>query len=343
MQATLARFRPDTFTLLIVATVGLASVLPARGAVADSVGDLAILAIGLLFFLQGARLSRQAVVAGMTHWRLHALILAFTFVLFPLLGLGLRALAPGLLTQPLWLGVLFLCVLPSTVQSSIAFTSIGRGNVAAAVCAATASNLLGMVITPVLVGLVLSAHGGGISWNEITKITLQLLLPFAVGQFLRPMIGPWAARNRTILSYTDRSSILLVVYTAFSAAVVEGIWHTVPLRDLGTLLLVDAVLLALVLLITTGVSRALGFDKADEVTIVFCGSKKTLASGIPMANVLFAGPAVGMVVLPLMIFHQMQLMVCAALARRYGARADAPEPVPAVAAAPREGSALSRS
>ena len=322
-----ARFRPDNFTLLIVTMVLLATVLPAQGTAALYVDDLAIAAIALLFFLQGARLSRQAVVAGMTHWRLHLLIVACTFVLFPLLGLGLRALVPGLLTQPLWLGVIFLCALPSTVQSSIAFTSIGRGNVAAAVCAATASNLGGMVITPVLVSILLSAHGGGISVNEITKIVLQLLLPFALGQLARPWIGPWALRNKTLLSYTDRSSILIVVYSAFSAAVVEGIWHTVPLRDLGTLVLVDATLLALVLSITTWGSRLFGFNKADEVTIVFCGSKKTLASGIPMANVLFAGPTVGMVVLPLMIFHQMQLMVCAAMARRYGARVEPVEQV----------------
>jgi sodium/bile acid cotransporter 7 len=322
MKATLNRIRPDNFTMLIVTMVLLATILPAQGQIATAIDYLAMFAIGLLFFLQGARLSGDAVIAGLTHWRLHVLILGCSFVLFPLLGFGLRALVPGALTQPLWLGVLFLCVLPSTVQSSIAFTSIGRGNIAAAVCAATASNLLGMVITPVLVSLLLAAHGGGISFNEITKIVLQLLLPFGVGHALRPWIGPWAARNKTLLGYTDRSSILLVVYTAFSGAVVEGIWRTVPLSDLGTLVVVDGVLLAAVLLITTWGSRLLGFNKADEVTIVFCGSKKTLASGIPMANVLFAGPAVGMVVLPLMIFHQMQLMVCAALARRYAARFD---------------------
>jgi sodium/bile acid cotransporter 7 len=242
--------------------------------------------------------------------------------LFPLLGLGFHAFAPRLLTQPLWLGVLFLCMLPSTVQSSIAFTSIGRGNVAAAVCAATASNLLGIAITPILVSVLLSAHGGGVSFDEVIKIVLQLLLPFGVGHALRPWLSDWAGRNRTLLSYTDRSSILFVVYSAFSAAVVGGIWHTVPLSDLGVLVLVDGVLLAAVLAITTWGSRALGFGKADEVTIVFCGSKKTLASGIPMANVLFAGPTVGMVVLPLMIFHQMQLMVCAAMARKYGARVE---------------------
>jgi sodium/bile acid cotransporter 7 len=327
MKATLNRIRPDNFTMLIVSMVLLATILPAQGQVAAFVDYLAMFAIGLLFFLQGARLSGEAVIAGMTHWRLHLLILGCSFVLFPLLGFGLRAFVPGALTQPLWLGVLFLCVLPSTVQSSIAFTSIGRGNIAAAVCAATASNLLGMVITPLLVSVLLATHGGGISFNEITKIVLQLLLPFAVGHGLRPWIGPWAARNKKLLGYTDRSSILLVVYTAFSGAVVEGIWRTVPLHDLGTLVVVDAVLLAAVLLITTWGSRLLGFNKADEVTIVFCGSKKTLASGIPMANVLFAGPTVGMVVLPLMIFHQMQLMVCAALARRYAARFDQPAPV----------------
>jgi sodium/bile acid cotransporter 7 len=313
--------------MLIVSMVLLATILPAQGLAAVCIDYLAMFAIGLLFFLQGARLSGEAVIAGMTHWRLHLLILGCSFVLFPLLGFGLRALVPGALTQPLWLGVLFLCVLPSTVQSSIAFTSIGRGNIAAAVCAATASNLLGMVITPLLVSLLLAAHGGGISFNEITKIVLQLLLPFGVGHALRPWIGPWAARNKTLLGYTDRSSILLVVYTAFSGAVVEGIWRTVPLSDLGTLVVVDAVLLLAVLLITTWGSRLLGFNKTDEVTIVFCGSKKTLASGIPMANVLFAGPTVGMVVLPLMIFHQMQLMVCAALARRYAARFDREAPM----------------
>ena len=322
MKAMFARLRPDNFTLLIVGMVLLATILPARGGMAVFVDDLAMVAIGLLFFLQGARLSQQAVIAGLTHWRLHLLIMGCTFVLFPVLGLGLHAIAPNLLAKPLWLGVLFLCMLPSTVQSSIAFTSIGRGNVAAAVCAATASNLLGIAITPLLVSVLLSAHGGGVSFDEIIKIVLQLLLPFGIGHALRPWLKDWAARNRTLLSYTDRSSILLVVYSAFSAAVVGGIWHSVPLRDLGILLVVDAVLLAAVLLVTTFGSRTLGFDKPDEVTIVFCGSKKTLASGIPMANVLFAGPTVGLVVLPLMIFHQMQLMVCAALARRYGARTE---------------------
>jgi sodium/bile acid cotransporter 7 len=159
--------------------------------------------------------------------------------------------------------------------------------------------------------------------NEIWKIFLQLLAPFIAGHLLRPWVGEWAARNRRLLSYTDRGSILLVVYTAFSEAVIQGIWQQLPISRLLILVLVNAVILAAILAFTTYGSRLLGFRKPDEIAIVFCGSKKSLASGIPMANVLFAGSAIGMTVLPLMIFHQMQLMVCAVLARKYAERADA--------------------
>uniref|UniRef100_A0A8J4M7K1 Bile acid:sodium symporter n=1 Tax=Acidicaldus sp. TaxID=1872105 RepID=A0A8J4M7K1_9PROT len=318
----LLAFRPDGFTLALIAVVTAATFLPCQGTSERVFKFLAVFAIAALFFLQGARLSRAAVLGGITHWRLHLLILAATFGLFPILGLGLHALAPGLLGQPLWLGVLFVCALPSTVQSSIAFTSIGHGNVPAAICAATASNLIGIFLTPILVALMMQLHGGGVSLDEVGKIVLQLLLPFIAGQVLRPWIGAWALRNRRILAVTDRSSILLVVYVAFSEAVVHGIWHQLPPTRFAVLIAINGVLLGAVLLATTFASRALGFSRADEVAIVFCGSKKTLASGIPMANVLFAGPSVGMTVLPLMIFHQMQLMVCAWLARRYAARAE---------------------
>jgi sodium/bile acid cotransporter 7 len=67
-------------------------------------------------------------------------------------------------------------------------------------------------------------------------------------------------------------------------------------------------------------SRRLGFSREDEITIVFCGSKKSLSSGIPMAKVFFAPGALGMVILPLMLFHQIQLMVCAVLAAQWARR-----------------------
>ena len=320
-MAAIGRWRPDGFTLALLGTVLIASLLPCRGVGATAFGWVSNIAIAILFFLHGARLSREAVVAGMTHWRLHVFIMLCTFVLFPALGLLFYLAAPGLLGSQLWLGMLFVCALPSTVQSSIAFTSIGQGNVPAAVCAATASNILGIFLTPVLVGALLSAHGAGLSLSEVWKIFAQLLLPFVVGHALRPWIGAWVTRNKKVLSLTDRSTILLAVYTAFSEAVVQGIWSHLAVPQLLALLLVCAVILAAVLAVTTYGARLLGFSRADEVSIVFCGSKKTLASGIPMANVLFAGPEVGLTVLPLMVFHQMQLFVCATLARRYAMQA----------------------
>ena len=318
---SLRRFLPDRFTCALIVTVALATVLPCRGAAAGVFEALTDVAIALLFFLHGAKLSREAVVAGATHWRLHLTVLASTFALFPLLGLLLRPVLAPLVTPELYLGVLFLCALPSTVQSSIAFTSIARGNVAAAICSASASSLLGIVITPLLVGVMLESHGqGGMSWDAIGSITLQLFVPFVAGQIAQRWIGGWVAQHRGLVAYVDQGSILLVVYTAFSAAVLQGLWKQVPLPVLGGLLVVNAVLLAIALLVTRYGARALGFDRADEITIVFCGSKKSLASGVPMAKVLFAGHPLGTIVLPIMLFHQIQLMTCAVLARRYAAR-----------------------
>jgi sodium/bile acid cotransporter 7 len=333
-KALLSRLPVDPYIAAIVGMVCLASVAPAHDGGATVARFATNAAIALLFFLHGARLSPQAALAGAWHWRLHVVVLASTFVLFPALGLAAKALFPGLLTPPLWTGVILLCALPSTVQSSIAFTSIARGNVPAALCAATASNLLGMGLTPLLVGLLLSAQGG-FSVRGAGDIVLQLLLPFAAGQLARPWIGGWALRHKTLLGLVDRGSILLVVYAAFSEGVTQGIWRQLGLADLGRLVTVDAALLAAVLLITTYGSRLLGFSREDEVTIVFCGSKKSLASGLPMATVLLAGQPVGLIVLPLMLFHQIQLMVCAMLAKRYAS-------VGPGAAAPAPGSEIAR-
>jgi len=311
---------PDRYVLAILAMVALASVLPARGAVAGDLSIVIKLAIALLFFLHGAKLSRTAVVAGITHWRLHLVILAATFALFPLLGLAAMLLPHWILPPVLATGVLFLCCLPSTVQSSIAFTSVARGNIAAAVCAASASNLFGIFITPLLVALTLGVSGAGSSLGEIEAIALQLLVPFLAGQVARIWIAGWMLRHAKLVGLVDRSSILLMVYGAFSEAVVRGIWNEVSILQIGLLVGVCAAVLALVLAITAFAARRLGFDKEDEIAVVFCGSKKSLISGIPMAGILFPPGAVGLVVLPLMLFHQMQLMACAVIAQRYAAR-----------------------
>jgi sodium/bile acid cotransporter 7 len=317
-RALLSRLSVDPYIAAIVGMVALASAVPVHGVGQVAAGYATKAAIALLFFLHGAKLAPREALAGARHWKLHVVVLLSTFALFPLLGLTARALAPGLLTPVLWTGLLLLCALPSTVQSSIAFTSIARGNVSAALCAATASNLLGMALTPLLAAFLLRAHGG-FSADALLDIAVQLLLPFLAGQLARPWIGRWVTDHRAVLGLVDRGSILLVVYAAFSEGVTHGIWHQVDAFQLATLLVIDAVLLAAVLGLTTLASRAFGFSRADEIAIVFCGSKKSLASGLPMATVLLAGQPVGLIVLPLMLFHQIQLMACAALARRYAA------------------------
>jgi sodium/bile acid cotransporter 7 len=317
----LSRLKVDKYLLLIVAMVVAASFLPARGAAAVGFGWATKVAIGLVFFLHGARLSREAVIGGLTHWRLHLVVLAATFGLFPLLCLGVAAL-PAWITPPaLAGGIVFLGCLPSTIQSSIGFTVIARGNVAAAVAAASASNLLGIVVTPVLVGLLLHARGA-ISAGSAWAIVLQLLVPFVAGQVLRRWIGGWVAAHARLVQVIDRGSILLVVYTAFSSAVVGGVWSQIGALDLARLLVICAVLLTAVLAATFFTARACGFAKPDEIVIVFCGSKKSLASGVPMAGVLFPAATAGLALLPLMLFHQIQLMACAVIAQRYANRAD---------------------
>lgn len=315
----LDKLKIEPYVIALFSMVVLASVLPVRGVAAEGLSIIVKLAIALLFFLHGAKLSREAVVAGVTHWRLHLTILAFTFVMFPVLGLVASKL--GVLSSTLAAGMLFLCCLPSTVQSSIAFTSIARGNVAAAVCAASASNLFGIFITPVLVGVLMHTQGGAAGgWKSIQDIVVQLLLPFVVGQLARPLVSKWIEKHKQLVGYVDRGSILLVVYAAFSEAVVGGIWSKVSALEMVALFITCCALLAVVLAATTYGARALGFSKEDEITIIFCGSKKSMATGVPMAGILFPGATAGIIVLPLMIFHQIQLMACSVIAQHYATR-----------------------
>ena len=311
--------RIDRFLAAILLTVAFAAVMPARGEAAAAVGWLADAAIVLLFFMHGAKLSPEEALVGARHWRLHVMVFLSTFALFPLLGISARLLAPNFLPAPLWAGVILLTALPSTVQSSIVFTSVAGGNVPAAMCSATASSLLGVFLTPLIAGFLLASHGLDISARSVLGIVLQLLLPFVAGQLLRPWIGAYLTRHPLALKSVDYGSILILVYAAFSHGVVDGIWHQIDAGDLFKVALVDIALLAAVMTILTFGSRQLGFSRADQIAIVFCGSKKSLVNGVPIASLLFAGH-VGLVVIPLMLFHQIQLMVCASLARHYAAR-----------------------
>jgi len=330
----------DPYILLLLGTVGLAALLPARGTGADVASGASTAAIAFLFFLYGARLSTREALDGLRHWRLHTTVLACTFVIFPLLGLAARGLVPVLLNQPLYQGLLFLTLVPSTIQSSIAFTSIARGNVPAAICAGSFSSLVGIVVTPLLAAAVLGSSAGGFSADSLVQIVLQLLVPFVAGQLLRPWIGGFIARHKKVLGLVDRGSILLVVYTAFSEGMVKGIWHQVSPLRLGGLLVVEAMLLAVMLALTWYGAKALRFGREDRIAIQFAGSKKSLASGLPMASVLFGAHA-SLAVLPLMLFHQMQLMVCAVIAKRRAQDADDADDKPAPVT-PRESAGPSR-
>ncbi|WP_299569569.1 bile acid:sodium symporter family protein [uncultured Williamsia sp.] len=316
-RAVLKRLHVDGFILAILAAVVVASVLPARGVFADVMSWVVVAAIALLFFLYGARMHPREAIEGLTHWRLHLTILAFTFVLFPLIGLALRPLADPVLGGDLALGVVFLCLLPSTVQSSIAFTSIARGNVAGAIVSASASNLIGVILTPLLVVVLLSGGSGvHIDASAILQIVLQILVPFIVGQLARPLVGGFLTRHAGPTKLVDRGSIVLVVYVAFSEGVREHIWSIVRWWQILVVIGGSIVLVAAMLFLTGWVSRRFQFSRADAVAIQFCGTKKSLATGLPMAAVLFANQQVGLIVLPLLVFHQIQLMICAWYAAR---------------------------
>ncbi len=319
MRALLAKLSIDGFILAIFAAVGVAALLPAEGSAVPVVDGGVTVAIAILFFLYGARIHPMEALAGLKHWRLHVVILGFTFVVFPIIGVLLR-FAPEVLLRPeLYAGVLFLTLLPSTVQSSIAFTSIARGNVPGAIVSASVSNLLGVFVTPLLV-LALMATTGEVKFHgdSIVDLCLQLLLPFLLGQLLRPWVGGFVTKHAAALKYVDRGSIVLVVYAAFSAGMREHIWSQVSWIGVVQLIVLSVLLVLLMLWLTRFTAEKLGFDRADMIAIQFCGTKKSMATGLPMAAVLFAGQPVGLLVLPLMIFHQLQLMMCAWLAARYG-------------------------
>lgn len=318
-MAMLGRLRDlfDPFLLLLIATVTAASLAPARGAAVAIVDAAANVAILTLFFLHGAKLSREAIRRGAGKWRLHLAVLLTSFALYPVLGLAAGAVA-RLVAPAMAPGLVFLSLLPSTVQSSIAFTSIAGGDVPAAIASASLSNLVGILATPLLAGALIGAGGGhGDAPHAIAKVAAQLLLPFAAGHFARPWVGGLVDRHKALVFRVDRGSILLLVYAAFSAAVVGGIWRETDPAALAIAFALGMAMLATVLWLTRVAARRLGWPVEDEVVWRFCGSKKSLVSGVPLASAIFPAAQVGLVLLPVMIFHQAQLMVCSVLARRY--------------------------
>ncbi|AXT83867.1 hypothetical protein C6I20_00745 [Aeromicrobium sp. A1-2] len=309
------RLRPDPFIIALLVAAVVASFVPATGNGLDALKLASMVAIGLLFFLYGARLSTGETLAGIRHWRLHAVVLGTTFVVFPVLGLGAQLLEPGFLTPGLAAGVLLLCLVPSTVQSCVVYTRIAGGNVAGAVVSASMSNLIGVFLTPALVALLMTSDAR-VDAGAVLRIVLQLFAPFVLGQLLRPLIGDVVARHDIRLRLYDRSSIVLVVFVAFSEGAEADVWSSLTIWSVLAVAAVCAMLLGIAMGWTVLIGRALGFARADRIPILFCGSNKSLASGLPIASVLFAGGDVALIVLPLMLYHQMQIITGAVIAGR---------------------------
>jgi len=315
--------KADRFTTGIIASVIFGLLLPCHGAGETLFDWLTNAAIVLLFFLYGAKLSRESVIAGLLNWRLQVMVFFFTFVFFPLVVPLLRPVFEPLVGASLYMGLVYVACLPSTVQSSIAFTSVAGGNIPAAVCSASVSSLLGVFLTPMLAGL-LFAHsnstGASVGLDTVLKICYQILLPFLLGQISQRWLRGWVSSHKKLIGWNDQATIWLVVYTSFSNATRNGYWEQLDLWSLGGLIVVCLVLLCFVHASTYFSSKWLGFNREDRITIVFCGSKKSLAVGAPMMMAIF-GSLDNNLLLPLMIFHQVQLMTCAHLARMWRPKA----------------------
>ena len=315
------KFKPDWFLLGMVAATSLAWAFPAPGASGGWMHPelLTKLGVALIFFLHGLTLAFAALRAGALNWRLHLVVQGCTFLLFPLIGIIVHAVLRSRVAPDLGLGLFYLCALPSTVSSSVAMTAVARGNVAGAVFNATLSSLIGILATPLWIAWWMKTSGAARPIGPVVIDLLEwLVLPLVLGQLARPVLGAWALRHKPKIGVIDRLTILLLVYTSFCDSFQQGVWSGYGAGQVVLVGFVCAALFALVMLLTAGTARALRFIREDRIAAMFCGSKKTLASGVPMAKLIFgAHPGLGLILLPIMIYHPLQLIVCGVLAQRW--------------------------
>lgn len=322
------KLKPDWFLLGMIAATALAWAFPAPGAAGGWLHPELVTKAGvaLIFFLHGVALSFAALKAGTLRWPLHVLVQTSTFVMFPLLGLALNAALGEALSPELKLGLFFLCALPSTVSSSVAMTATAHGNVAGAVFNATLSSLLGVFLTPLWIAFVLKSGGQSQPIGPVILDLIRwLILPLVVGQACRPWLAEWAKRNKPRIGLVDRATILLLVYTSFCDSFQQGIWSGNSARQLWLIIAISALLFVFVMWVMARVAKLLNFSREDKIAAMFCGSKKTLASGVPMAKLIFgAHPGLGLILLPIMIYHPLQLIICGVLAQRWAKSAPSP-------------------
>ncbi len=314
----------DYFLVGLVLMVALALIWPTPG---KSGGPLhfeyvTTYGVSVVFFLYGLMLSPEKMKAGVLHWRLHICVQFATFVLFPAVLLAARALMPGLFSDDLWLGFFYVAALPSTVSSSVAMTNIARGNVPAAVFNASLSSLLGVFVTPLLMSWYMKRNGIDMPLLPVIfKVVMLVLVPIVLGQIARHWLGDWAQRNAFWVKLADRSTILAIVYNSFCDSVAAGVWSANDLAVVLEIAVASVLLFLLVYLVMNGVCAIMGFNIRDRIACQFCGSKKSLATGVPLAPVMFGqNAAIGLIVAPIMVFHFLQLVIVSVLAARFAKR-----------------------
>ena len=313
--------RIDPMVRLLLLAIFLATVLPVGGRWVGIAQFVSNAAVFLLFFLNGLRLPRREVIAGIGKWRLLLPLTLFVYVAMPVAGWLLWQGTGQVLPPLLALGFLFLGTLPSTVQSATAYTSLAGGNVASSVVAAALLNILGVFVTAPLFSLLAGSHSAGFDSTGLVKVVTILLLPFVLGQALQGRLGTWVSGHRQLVTWMDRSSIAIAVYVAFSNAVRQGIWSLI--EPVGWAGLASAC--ALLLVFGYGASwllgRAIGLERGDRIAMMFAGAQKSVAMGAPLATVLFPPAAAGVILLPTLAYHLAQLVVAAPLAGRLRAHA----------------------
>jgi sodium/bile acid cotransporter 7 len=320
----LKRVVTDWFLLgMLVATL-LAYFIPSFGATGGGMHAEIVINVGvfLVFFLHGVNLSSEQIRHGLKNWKLHIMVQLFTFLVFPVLWVISNKLLGSHVPALLMLGFLYLCALPSTISSSVALTGSAGGNVPAAILNASMSSVFGIFMTPWLVSLVVGTGSGGIDLGStLLDLCIMLLLPLVLGQLLRPLLGKFFARHKKYTNLIDKIVILLLVYAAFCNSMVSGMWQTQGDTVILIAFVGSAVLLAVILLMTTSTAKLLKFNHADRVAAVFCASKKSLAAGAPMAALIFGdNPGLGLILLPIMIYHPLQLIVCSVMAEAYASK-----------------------
>jgi sodium/bile acid cotransporter 7 len=315
----------DYFLIGLVLMVALALIWPTPGVSGGPLHFEYITTYGVsvVFFLYGLMLSPEKMKAGILHWRLHLCVQFATFVLFPVILLAARALMPGMFSDDLWLGFFYVAALPSTVSSSVAMTNIARGNVPAAVFNASLSSLLGVFVTPLLMSWYMKSNGIDMPLLPVIfKVVMLVLVPIIVGQVARHSVGDWAQRNAFWVKLADRSTILAIVYNSFCDSVDAGVWSANELSLVLEVAVAAVALFVIVYLIMNVVCAVMGFDIRDRIACQFCGSKKSLATGVPLAPVMFGhSAAIGLIVTPIMVFHFLQLVIVSILAARFAKRA----------------------